>query len=129
MAFYGAAPAAGTNFGTPAATGSTLASPTVQDIEVADPPADSISCLSWSPQADYLAAGSWDNQVRTHCSELFPGRARLTARARACQVRIYEVGAGGQTQGKAMFAHQAPVLSVCWNKARPFASRPRATAR
>ena len=34
------------------------------------------------------------------------------------QVRIYEVGASGQTQGKAMFSHQGPVLSVCWNKVR-----------
>lgn len=32
------------------------------------------------------------------------------------QVRIYEVGANGQTQGKAMYQHQGPVLDVCWNK-------------
>jgi mRNA export factor len=35
------------------------------------------------------------------------------------QVRLYEVGANGQTQGKAMYGHQGPVLSVCWNKVRP----------
>jgi mRNA export factor len=64
-----------------------------KDIEVADPPTDSISTLSFSPQADYLAVGSWDNNVR-----------------------IYEVGNTGQTQGKAMYVHQGPVLSVCWNK-------------
>ncbi|KAF8896566.1 WD40-repeat-containing domain protein [Infundibulicybe gibba] len=64
-----------------------------KDIEVADPPTDSISSLSFSSQADYLAVGSWDNSVR-----------------------IYEVGTGGQTQGKAMYEHQGPVLSVCWNK-------------
>ena len=34
------------------------------------------------------------------------------------QVRLYEVGANGQTQGKAMYSHQGPVLGVCWNKAR-----------
>ena len=39
------------------------------------------------------------------------------------QVRLYEVGAGGQTQGKAMYGHQGPVLSVCWNKVGPI-SRP-----
>jgi len=77
-------------FGT--ATSTTAATPD-KDIEVADPPPDSISSLAFSPQADYLAVGSWDNNVR-----------------------IYEVGANGQTQGKAMFAHQGPVLSVCWNK-------------
>jgi len=64
-----------------------------KDIEVADPPSDSISSIAFSSQADYLAAGSWDNNVR-----------------------IYEVGANGQTQGKAMYSHQGPVLSVCWNK-------------
>jgi mRNA export factor len=47
-----------------AATGSTANAATDKDIEVADPPSDSISCLSWSPQADYLAASSWDNNVR-----------------------------------------------------------------
>lgn len=33
------------------------------EVEVADPPSDSISSLSFSGQADYLAAGSWDNNV------------------------------------------------------------------
>ncbi|KAI0308844.1 WD40 repeat-like protein [Amylostereum chailletii] len=64
-----------------------------KDIEVADPPPDSISSLAFSPVADFLAVGSWDNNVR-----------------------VYEVGANGQTQGKAMYGHQGPVLSVCWNK-------------
>jgi hypothetical protein len=34
-----------------------------KDVEVADPPTDSISSLAFSPQADYLAVGSWDNNV------------------------------------------------------------------
>ncbi|KIY72387.1 Poly(A)+ RNA export protein [Cylindrobasidium torrendii FP15055 ss-10] len=78
----------GTSTSTPAATNATD-----KDIEVADPPPDSISSLAFSGVADYLAVGSWDNSVR-----------------------IYEVGANGQTQGKAMYQHQGPVLSVCWNK-------------
>jgi len=69
------------------------AAPAPRDIEVADPPSDSISSLAFSSQADYLAAGSWDNSVR-----------------------IYEVASNGQTQGKAMYSHEGPVLSVCWNK-------------
>ncbi|KAL0954534.1 hypothetical protein HGRIS_003501 [Hohenbuehelia grisea] len=73
-----------------AATTSTAAE---KDIEVSEPPSDSISSLSFSGQADYLAVGSWDNNVR-----------------------LYEVQAGGQTVGKAMYPHQGPVLSVCWNK-------------
>jgi len=79
-------------FGT-AATTTTPAAPADKDIEVPEPPSDSISSLSFSSAADYLAVGSWDNNVR-----------------------LYEVGAGGQTQGKAMYPHQGPVLSVCWNK-------------
>lgn len=35
-----------------------------KDIEVADPPTDSISSVAFSPTADYLAVGSWDNNVR-----------------------------------------------------------------
>jgi len=65
----------------------------VKDFEVADPPSDSISCLSFSPTADYLAVGSWDSNVR-----------------------IYEVAPNGQTQGKAMYAHEGPVLDICWTK-------------
>ncbi|GJE94513.1 WD40-repeat-containing domain protein [Phanerochaete sordida] len=82
MSFFGASSSS-----TPATA------PAEKDIEVSDPPTDSISSLSFSPQADYLAVGSWNNEVR-----------------------IYEVGANGQTQGKAMYGHQGPVLDVCWNK-------------
>ena len=35
-----------------------------KDVEVADPPPDSISAISFSPVADFLAVGSWDNNVR-----------------------------------------------------------------
>lgn len=80
-----------------------------KDIEVADPPPDSISSIAFSGQANYLAVGSWDNSVRT--LDIVIG-----ASLNHSQVRIYEVGAGGQTQGKAMYQHQGPVMSVCWNK-------------
>ncbi|KAJ7017512.1 WD40-repeat-containing domain protein [Mycena alexandri] len=85
MAFFNSSTSSGLNTGTAAAA--------EKDIEMGDPPTDSISSLSFSGQADYLAVGSWDNSVR-----------------------IYEVGAGGQSQGKAMYQHEGPVLSVCWNK-------------
>ncbi|CAE6473836.1 unnamed protein product [Rhizoctonia solani] len=64
-----------------------------KDTELVEPPNDSISCMSFSPTADYLAVGSWNHEVR-----------------------IYEVGPQGQSQGKAMFKNEGPVLSVCWNK-------------
>ncbi|EUC58887.1 poly(A)+ RNA export protein [Rhizoctonia solani AG-3 Rhs1AP] len=65
----------------------------VKDTEIVDPPTDSISCMSFSPVADYLAVGSWSHEVR-----------------------LYEIGPQGQSQGKAMYKHEGPVLSVCWNK-------------
>ena len=40
-----------------------------KDVEIPEPPTDSISSLSFSPQADYLAIGSWDNSVRILISE------------------------------------------------------------
>lgn len=60
-----------------------------------NPPADSISALSFwaAPQSDYLAIGSWDNNVR-----------------------IYEVNSQRQSQGRASYTHEAPVLDVCWSK-------------
>jgi mRNA export factor len=65
------------------------------DVEVKDPPTDAISDIAFSSAADYLAVGSWDNAVR-----------------------VYEIDASGNSQGKAMFKHEGPVLSVCWNKVR-----------
>lgn len=109
MSFFPSASSSGANT-------SATASATEKDIEVTDPPADSMSSLSFSSAADYLAVGSWDNNVR--CFYLLKNTT-LNA-DHSPQVRIYEVGAGGQTQGKAMYQHQGPVLSVCWNKVDRF---------
>jgi len=84
-------------FGSAASSASSAAS-TAQgdlskDIAVSDPPGDSISDIRFSPVAEYLAVASWDNKVR-----------------------IYEVDQQGNTQGKAIFDHEGPVLSCCWSK-------------
>lgn len=34
------------------------------DVEIPNPPADSVSCMQFAPQAELLAVGSWDNKVR-----------------------------------------------------------------
>lgn len=68
---------------------------TDQDREVAAPPTDSISALAWSPAADFLAASSWSSEVR-----------------------IYQVDDQGASKGVALYAHDAPVLDVCWSKVR-----------
>jgi mRNA export factor len=60
MAFFGNT----TTTGGVGATGNT-SSTAEKDIEVAEPPTDSISSISFSSQADYMAVGSWDNSVRS----------------------------------------------------------------
>jgi mRNA export factor len=95
-------------FGT---AGSTSAEP--KDAELVDPPSDSISSLAFSsaPQSDYLAVGSWDNQVCLYCRPFQQILTFFTPK-----VRIYEINNQGQSQGKAAYAHDAPVLDVCWSK-------------
>ena len=46
--------------------GNALTSQVPPDIEVAEPPADSISALAFCPVADYLAAASWNGEVSEH---------------------------------------------------------------
>ena len=77
MAAFGQAPAANPNPG---------------DIEVANAATDGISCVQWSPTANFLAVGSWDNQIR-----------------------VWDVQASGQAVPKAATSHDAPVLCAAWS--------------
>ena len=63
-----------------------------KDVAVSQPPEDSVSEISFSPQADYLAVASWDRKVR-----------------------IYEINSSGQSEGRAAFEHSQPVLGCCWS--------------
>lgn len=73
---------------TSAATGQEL----VNDSTVVNSPTDSITDVSFSPQLDLLAVASWDNKVR-----------------------IYDIDANtGNSQGRALFEHEAPVFSARW---------------
>jgi len=63
-----------------------------KDIQLSNPPEDSVSDLSFSSKADYLAVASWDKKVR-----------------------IYEINSSGQSEGRAVFEHEAPVLSCDWS--------------
>ena len=68
------------------------------DIALSDPPTDSISDVAFSPAPngpDFLAVSSWDNKVR-----------------------IYEISANGQSQGKHMYEHGQPVLNVDFSMVR-----------
>ncbi|RLV96592.1 Nucleoporin GLE2 [Spathaspora sp. JA1] len=61
----------------------------LNDITINNPPTDTITDLSFSPQQDLLTISSWDKKVR-----------------------IYEIDSNsGNNQGKAMIDHDAPVFS------------------
>ena len=77
------------SFGQPAATATHNPN---NDVEVANAATDGISCVSWSPSANYLAAGSWDNQIR-----------------------CWEVQANGTSVPKAAISHDGPVLCCAWS--------------
>jgi len=47
----------------PTSTNALGANPLPSDPQVPSPPADTVQCMAWSPVANYLAAGSWDNTV------------------------------------------------------------------
>lgn len=63
-----------------------------KDVTLNQPPEDSISDLRFSPASEHLAVASWDKKVR-----------------------IYEINEQGQSEGKALFEHEAPVLNCCWS--------------
>lgn len=72
--------------------GKSLEISVTNDAKMPQGPADTVSALSWSPTANYLAASSWDNSVR-----------------------IYEVSStDGSGQGRALYNHEGPALSCCW---------------
>eukprot|EP00741_Cyanophora_paradoxa_P019326 tig00000215_g18655.t1 len=68
-----------------------------KDPEVDSPPTDGVSSLAFSPKANFLVAGSWDNQVR--CWEVQP--ASFNAPMKGVP--------------RAAISHDAPVLCVCWS--------------
>ena len=80
-------------FGSAQTTTTGTSADLAKDIEVQQPPEDSISSVNFSPVAELLAVSSWDKKVR-----------------------IYEVQNSGQTVGKALYEHEAPVLCTTWSK-------------
>ncbi|XP_021826186.1 protein RAE1-like [Prunus avium] len=67
-----------------------------KSFEVAQPPNESISSLSFSPKSNILVATSWDNQVR--CWE------------------IHQSGTNLASQPKAAISHDHPVLCSTWKE-------------
>lgn len=63
-----------------------------KDVQVTNPPEDSVSALSFSPASDHLSVASWDKKVR-----------------------IYEINEQGNSKGIALFDHEGPVLDTCWS--------------
>lgn len=83
----------GTSSATPAAT-ATMGDLKL-DVALNSPPEDTISDLAFSsaPQSNILAVASWDKKVR-----------------------IYEISASGQSEGKHLYEHDGPVLSCDFSK-------------
>ncbi|KAJ9057760.1 RNA export factor gle2 [Entomophthora muscae] len=63
-----------------------------KDVKLIDPPQDTVSCLNFSKTANFLSVSSWDKSVR-----------------------IYEIKNDGSSVGKAIYHHDAPVLSTCFS--------------
>ncbi|EGG17974.1 WD40 repeat-containing protein [Cavenderia fasciculata] len=64
-----------------------------KDIELPQPPTDGVSCLKFAPKGSFIAAGSWDKNVR--CWEVLPKQSSAV--------------------GKAMINNEAHVLCTDWS--------------
>ena len=95
MSFFSSTGAAG-GFGARPGGAATTASKITgeQDQEVTPGPSDTVSALSFSPTADFLAVGSWDNHVRIY--------------------RVDKTSAQPVSPWQ-QYTHEAPVLDVCWS--------------
>ena len=84
-------------FGSAAASATNTVGDLKQDVQVANPPEDSISDLAFNPNPtdtkDILAVSSWDKKVR-----------------------IYEILPTGQAEGRHLYEHEAPVLSCDFSR-------------
>ncbi|GFP98673.1 protein rae1 [Phtheirospermum japonicum] len=104
--------------------------------EVVSPPTDSVSSLCFSPNANYLVATSWDNQVR--CWEVTKSGSTLNSVPKASishdhpvlcsawkddgttvfsggcdkQIKMWQLSSGGQPVTVGM--HDAPVKELAW---------------
>ena len=68
-----------------------------KDVPLNSPPEDSISEIAFSSQSQHLAVASWDKKVR-----------------------IYEINQQGQSEGRAAFELDGPVLTTCWSAVSVF---------
>ncbi|KAJ8122525.1 hypothetical protein ONZ43_g1307 [Nemania bipapillata] len=83
-------------FGTTASAapaGTTTIGDLKNDVAISNPPEDTVSDLAFSPTADILAVSSWDNKVR-----------------------IYQIASNGASEGKHIYEHDGPVMSVDFSK-------------
>jgi mRNA export factor len=70
-----------------------VTSPTSTDLALPADAEDTISCISWSPTTNHLAAASWDGKVR-----------------------VYDVASDGSGRGAALLTADGPLLSCDWAK-------------
>ncbi|VEU22626.1 DEKNAAC103504 [Brettanomyces naardenensis] len=96
------------SFGTRLFSGTSTSVGSVQDLQgdvtVPDVGEDSVSDLCFSPVADFLAVANWDRRVRIY--EVSGGASSNAGRIGTSSMNTPTVA-----QGRAMYAHDAPVLS------------------
>lgn len=63
-----------------------------RDSIVSNPPVETVSCLRWSPTANYLCGSGWGREVR-----------------------IWDVAATGQATPKLLFSQPVPILGCDWH--------------
>jgi mRNA export factor len=76
-----------------ASSAATLSGELSKDVTLTSPPEDSISELSWSSKANFLAVASWDGKVR-----------------------VYDVTQDSAGEGKALINFDGAALSCAWSK-------------
>lgn len=83
-------------------------------------PSDDVQCLSWSPAANYLVAGAWDNSVRRPRASrnlssppYLPRISPLTTALH--QVSCWEVAENGSSEPRAATQMEGPVLDTAWS--------------
>lgn len=89
-----------------------------KDLELDQPPEDSISKLAFAPNSNYLVASSWDNNVSRKGTVLFNAHLLMFSGVCVCtfvQIRCYEVQPTSSSC-KAQQSHAGPILDCCWHQ-------------
>lgn len=102
--------------------------PVKKDMELDQPPEDSVSKVAFAPNSNYLVASSWDNNVSrisdsasivAYCTyriySLFNAHLHFLLSCQKVQIRCYEIQPT-TSSCKAQQSHAGPILDCCWHQ-------------